>query len=965
MYAHREVSRRTGRYTRGVDELTLVSGEGSIGARSAPDLPPLELPRGTTVGRYVIADVLGRGATGVVHAAYDPELDRQIALKLVPVVRCEGEPDVERSHTLREAQAMARLQHPNTVAVYDVGTHDGRVFLAMELIAGGTLAQWLATPRPWREVVDVFVQAGRGLAAAHRGGIVHRDFKPDNVLVHDDVQGRPPRVLVTDFGLARGTTSFEEDAATEHLGSGSNLRLSRTGRIAGTPAYMAPETVSGRGADERSDQFSFCVALYEALYGERPFRGETLAALALELTQGRIRDPPPQVRLPPFVRRVIFRGLSVNPEDRFANMDALLQALLANPWRLRRRVIGGACVVGLVTGAAAWISYTQTNPQAPCDEAAARLRGVWDDERRTTVEQAVLATGVVYAADTAARVSEALDRYADAWTSAATEACVASRLRPDDEADARRELCLVRLRAELAALVEVLAHADRPVVERATSAVGQLGSVDACLDPDSLERFAVPQDPAVARRVEALRKPLDRAHALYVTGQRNEAAELAGETLEQARALGYAPLLAEALASLGHAVSQADPGAAVEHLREAYWLAIAHADDVLAATVANHLVRAQVELGRHDEAHEWAAHGEAVLRRVGREHRGRIDLELNIARLLILEARYDDALARLQRVRASPELAPDQAVNVLAELGNVATQQGSYAEALAMYDEALQRAQETLGHQHPSALALVNNLAIVRYEQGDFEGARSEFSRALELAEHLWGAEHLGVAALHNNLGSVLERQGRHADALAQHERALEIRLVLAGPDSLDVAESYNNLGALYRTRGAIEEAHQHHQRALEIREAALGSDHPLFASSLANVAVVTHASGDPARARALFERAAAIQEAVLGPDHPHLDDTLTGLVQVLLELREWDAAEQAVRQTLARPADASRPRFRAEALLSLAKIFARRDNDRHRALATAKEARSLELDDSEAARTLRLEIDRFIATSR
>jgi serine/threonine protein kinase len=232
---------------------------------------PEPLARGTQVGRYVLLDAVGSGGMGVVYAAYDPELDRKVAIKLLRFDRLGSEAgERDRLRLQREAQAIARLSHPNVVHVYDVGTFGDQVFVAMEFVAGRTLRQWAEEePRPWREVVDRFALAGRGLAAAHAAGLIHRDFKPDNVLLGDD-----GRVRVVDFGLAR-PAGQQPAPEGERTPSGGTLAhpLTEWGVVVGTPAYMAPEQLRGEASDERSDQLSFCVSLYETLYGERPFPG--------------------------------------------------------------------------------------------------------------------------------------------------------------------------------------------------------------------------------------------------------------------------------------------------------------------------------------------------------------------------------------------------------------------------------------------------------------------------------------------------------------------------------------------------------------------------------------------------------------------------------------------------------------------------------------------------------------------
>ena len=292
-------------------------------------------PRGTRIGRYEIEYLLGTGGLGVVYAAHDPELGRRVALKLLKIDARDGGGGQER--LAREARALARISHPNVVAVYDVGVFEDRVFVAMELVVGRDLRVWLAQARRgWREVVDVFSAAGRGLAAAHAAGLIHRDFKPDNVLIGDD-----GRVRVTDFGLARAA---DTDApalggqAPEPLVDPTGPTfdpnadplyspLTQVGQVVGTPAYMAPEQHEGMPADTRTDQFSFCASLYEALYGVRPYAGAVYAELRDSVTKGRLRPPPKESKVPRTLAPIVLRGLALRPAARWPSMEALLAAL--------------------------------------------------------------------------------------------------------------------------------------------------------------------------------------------------------------------------------------------------------------------------------------------------------------------------------------------------------------------------------------------------------------------------------------------------------------------------------------------------------------------------------------------------------------------------------------------------------------------------------------------------------------
>jgi predicted Ser/Thr protein kinase len=318
--------------------------------------PADRLPPGTRVGRYAVGDVLGHGGMGVVYAATDPELGRDVAVKLVRGDVARGLASARR-RMVREAQAMARVSHPNVIAVYDAGTFGGDVFIAMELVRGQSLRGWLASgARSVADILEAYLAAGRGLAAAHAAGLVHRDFKPDNVLV-----GHDGRVRVTDFGLAysdgddlvplEGNTISGEPLPDEPLA------LTMTGAILGTPPYMAPEQHDGGLVDARSDQFAFCIALYEALYGERPFPGRTRDDIARAVRAGRVAPPPAGARVPGSLRSILLRGLARRPGDRFPTMDSLLRALGRDRGRLPRRLAAGAAIALVIVAVALFADW--------------------------------------------------------------------------------------------------------------------------------------------------------------------------------------------------------------------------------------------------------------------------------------------------------------------------------------------------------------------------------------------------------------------------------------------------------------------------------------------------------------------------------------------------------------------------------------------------------------------------------
>ncbi len=331
------------------------------------------LDPGTRIGRFEIKRVLGVGGMGVVYAAEDPELNREVALKLLRDAMA-SDAGVASRRIFREARLAARVSHPNVVSIYEVGQYEDRVFIAMELVSGHSLTSWLvAKPRSLREILEVFVGAGRGLAAAHAAGVVHRDFKPDNVLVGSDGRAR-----VGDFGLARRGDDEAESVGDTDMARrkrASLSDLSRAGAILGTPAYMAPEQHDGALTDSRTDQFSFCVALYEAVHGQRPFDGKTWEELAEAVKAGRVRPPPASSRVPASLHRIILRGLSVLPGDRFASMEELLRALGRDRGRPLRRWAYASLVVLVAVATALgadWVARERTFAVARSSFGAAR-----------------------------------------------------------------------------------------------------------------------------------------------------------------------------------------------------------------------------------------------------------------------------------------------------------------------------------------------------------------------------------------------------------------------------------------------------------------------------------------------------------------------------------------------------------------------------------------------------------------
>ena len=738
--------------------------------------------RGDAIGRFLVLDELGAGGSGVVVRAYDPELDRRVAIKLLHADRGDGGGGEAR--IVREAQAMARLAHPNVVPVYEVGTDLGRVFLVLELVDGQTLTAWLAAaPRSWRAIVATFADAGRGLAAAHAAGLVHRDFKPDNVLVGVDGRAR-----VTDFGLVgRGDATPIDDAAPIDGGLGASLTA--TGALIGTPRYMAPEQHRREPATARSDQFALCVALWTALYGAPPFPGDGYRALAVAVLDGALAEPPRDAAVPPYLRRVLTRGLAADPAARFADVGALLAALADDPAAVRRQRlwIGGGVAVTAGLGLAVALAWPTRAPSvdpaaALCSGAEAQLAGAWDPTVRARLA-AAFGSGARGAAAWS-RVASALDAYAAAWATRRTDACAATRRRGEQSEELLdlRMTCFDRRRAELAAVVTAVETIAATQPDPSVQAVAKLTPLDRCDDVAALTAPVRPPTDAAARaQVAALTTRLAAVKAQTDTGQ-YAAAVTAGTALRpEVEATGYLPLVAETLQQLAEASAQAgDPAAARAALADATWAAEASHHDAAAARAWVTLVFVAGFLGGDREAGEAAVRrADAAVLRIGDpgELRGR--LELNRGALSYGQGDVAGALARWEHARTLWTAALGARHADLARVyNNLASGYGDlgrHDEAVAAYREALAIWEAALGPSHPLVATTLQNLALEQLTVGDLPAAAVTGARALAIHEEVLGATHPQVARTLRTVAGIAVHQGRLTDADAALTRALAI----------------------------------------------------------------------------------------------------------------------------------------------------------------------------------------------
>ena len=733
---------------------------------------------GETVGRYRLLNLVGRGGMGEVYAAHDPDLDRKIAIK---IMRGDTYPDeIEAARMMREARAIAKLSHPNLVTVYDVGSAGGRVFVAMELIEGDTVAAWLDHKRRTRdEILRVFIMAGRGLAAAHRAGIIHRDFKPQNVMVSPD-----GAVRVMDFGLA---------AIKQTLHGPKAPRLTRIGSILGTPLYMSPEQLCGQTVDPRADQFSFCVALYEALYGERPFAGDNFAELRAAVLEGKPRPATVASRVPARLRALLLRGLSVVPGKRFPDMDALLTTLEQIAGRrttTARVLVIGAAAGALTFGLTFGLGWQLRAPHAPsnCASPPRKLTAAWptaaDGARRSQIRAAFLAANVGDARERFDRASQSLDTYANAWAAMSRQVCEAADTGPDEGRDlvALRATCLDQRADELGALVDAFSHADEKVVRKAVAATVALPPLDRCADARALKASALPTLPAdepLRARLQSLRARLSALWAMAASGQDWQALKPMSALVDDARAAGHEPLLVETLLVYARTRAPFDPEGVAPLYEEAFKRGEAVHNDSLAAEAAIQLVAIAGIEHRFDTGERWARIADTTVERgVPLRMRGWF----------------------------------------LHNRGTLMAAQGMWRLAEGDFSTAVEIRQQALGAAHPDLAASMVNLARAVLVLEDPKRALETANRALTIAGAFFPAESYEVAAARLVRGQALIALERGGEARTDMEAALETFERVLGRDHPFLADPLTGLGQVALGAGRPADAQGLLERAWEIR---------------------------------------------------------------------------------------------------------------------------------------------------
>ena len=823
------------------------------------------------IGRFTVLEALGRGGMSVVYSAYDPKLDRRVALKLVSVDGDGVDDEHARARVLREARAMAQLSHAHVVPVHEVIDVGPDVAIAMELVDGVDLAKWLESGRPWRDALRRVLDAGRGLAAAHAAGLVHRDFKPQNVLV-----GHDGRVRVTDFGLARvvrvvRSVGGDRDREGSSGGFGSSTR---SDGVAGTPAYIAPEVYAGRPADEASDQFALAVTAYQAVHGQLPFSGKDPGELAAAVQQGCIRPPPPSSRIPRRVRRVIARGLATAPEDRFGSVDALVDELAA-ALESRRRGLGLGLVL-IFGGGAIWAAAREL---PVCPDPSPELDGIWDETRKAELTEVFGVAPVATAAETWSRVRPRLDDYREAWLDARRDACVAAHIRHEQSVHLSdlRMSCLDRGRRELSALIDQLAVVDATMVDRAVNAAAILPAVSRCNDPEALRRDPVAPPPeAIREEVERALAELAELEAMLRAGRGISALERLAELGQRATELGYTPLLARVQLQQAHGQEEAagDPDASWAAAEASFETAVRARDDETAVQAAVQLVILAGILREHERATRWLAAADTLVRRQelgpywegyvlegeGYHARNRDDFESAHVAL-------QGALERYEGI----EVPPHRRVELLLGLAAVVVGRARYDEAEPLARRALETAQQTLGPRHSIVGRAHQTLGAIFGYQGRYDIATEQTRRAREVFAVAYGEGHQAVADADMNLGALLTLTRRHDEALERLEAAHEVFERMYGPDSARVQDVLVRILEAYVHGDRNEDAMQLGTRLLASIEAARGPEDPELASVFFYTAQAAVDLRRYDEARNYAERALALAEQHRGPDHPYV----------------------------------------------------------------------------------------------
>ncbi|MCW8985246.1 MAG: serine/threonine-protein kinase, partial [Thermoanaerobaculales bacterium] len=775
---------------------------------------------------------------------------------------------------------------------------------AMEFVEGCDLRTWLRREkRGWREIVDKFVTAGDGLAAAHDAGLIHRDFKPGNVMVGNDGRAR-----VTDFGLARAAESADSEPAmispedltvpVADAESSSPLEtpLTQAGMVLGTPAYMAPEQALEGRADHRSDQYAFCVSLYVALFGQHPL-GEfsNLPEFIAQLEADDVSLPATDHEVPARVVDAIMRGLSRAPEDRFPDMNALLDTLRHDPAQRRKRWIIAGAGIAAAAVIIAIFGYAAYRRQQ-CGGGKSQVAAVWNADRRAELEEHFVSVAEGLGHDGVAAVASRLDDYTDRWASVHRELCEATRIRGENSEGLldRQMACLRRRLRETDHLLVLLAAGNRDLATTALDAVLGLEMPEVCADSTALvERLPLPDDEATRTALTELEDRLAAANAEKLAGDYQTALERLNAIAPEARELGYPPTLAEVLILKGYV--EAALGLAEDSersLREAFGAAEQGRDDQAGAVAASNLMWVTGYLqGRFEEADRWSDLAAAKIERLGGDEPVAADYADNRASVLIQAGRHREAIEmQKQALELLSKISGPESLDVamgMSTMGHALSSIGDYRAAVDYYEDSLALKESHVGPNHPSVGFTAASLSQAYAGLGEYEKAADMSRRALAILEKAFGADDPQLAISLNNLAYSLEGLDQFDEARAIHERSMEIVSQSWGPQHPQIAISLLNLSSLEKQAGDFEAALDASRRAGEILTATYGTEHPLYAYAANNTGVFLMETGQAAQGVVHLEKALAIRVAT------DTDPVLIAVTRFNLGRALWEAGQR------------------------------------------------------------------------
>lgn len=891
---------------------------------------------GPAFGRFELREQIGAGGMGRVYRAWDPQLEREVAVKLINAARLGAG---TRQRALREAKALAKISHPNVIAVFDAGLVDARVWIAMEYAAGTTLRVWQeqrATPER-KAVLRHWIDVGRGLAAVHGAGLVHRDVKPSNVLIAEDGRAR-----LIDFGLVHDPGRAEGIEASE--ASGSEAADATVGFV-GTYAYAAPEQIEGGAVTAAADQYSLCTGIWESLCGARPAPPKERGASDLV--------PPPGVRLPNKLRRILGRGLAAKPEDRYAEIGTLLDELesaVAGPSRRAGLALGASALGAVVAGFA--FSSISEDPVDPCVGNPSALDGTWDEERRAQLRARVSDSDLPFASATAKTTEAELDAWARGWHGARRGACVATRIEgtQSDAGLELREACLEGQRRSLAvALDTLLVGEPNAFVARAPAFVDALPELEACIDPRRLaEVEPLPQGGERREAILAGFDTLARARAMATGGEREQARAALDDLLQLDRHLGYAPLSLEARAfSAQIDLLRGRVDAGLRPLVDVAREAEARHLDELAARLWSEAAEAAAGRWSKPELERWlVAEARTAVERLERE-REPLAPGLMIAegQLATGAGELEEALADFEAARAlAAELGKDEAAEdtsyVAATLGRL----GRLDEAQQALDDGRAAALERWGPGAPKVAQYDYDLGVLALQTGAFEDAAAHFDRAEATYRAALGPDSFPAARVAYARVKLLMFAGKLDEGLDVLDRVEPIYVRELGREDVELANLYEARGVLRYFEGDITGSLEPYATALTIIEATVGPASSPAARLHSDIGESQLALGKLDAAIERFGRALAIQAHHLPEDHPSLALPLKGRGQARLAAGQAELAvgdlERALDLQLTAGAE---PLEIADLRFSLARALAQARDDhesKQRTRALAMQAR-------------------------